>query len=70
MMRDYPVHRANPDRERRPVLSRTATAARCFVLSRWRGDQSEIISFESRLSSRILMEVLKPGDNHLGDEQM
>jgi len=34
MMRDHPVDRANPNRERRPVLSRTAAAARRLVLPR------------------------------------
>lgn len=45
-MRDHPVDRANPNRERRPVLCRTATAARRFVLSRRGGNQSETIRFE------------------------
>lgn len=48
-MRDHPVDRADPNRERRPVLSRTATAARRFVLSRRGGNQSETDSNRRRL---------------------
>lgn len=46
MMCDYAVDRADPNRERRPVLNRTAAAARRFVLSCRGGDQSETIQFE------------------------
>lgn len=36
VMRHYPVDRADPDRERRPVLGRAAATARHFVLPRRR----------------------------------
>jgi len=45
-MRDHPVDRADPDRERRPVLSRAAAAACRLVLPRRRGDQPESIRIE------------------------